>query len=166
MEENQNRNLSVPEPSAQTEPSPTETPALSGIGYLIVRASTARGAIPLAGARVDIRRYEDEKTGDPARRGDIVASLVTGTDGNTVRVPLPTPPASASESPGAATPYGRYSVDVFLEGYRRQSYIGIPIFDGVTSLQSAVLVPLPEDGSGGTLPEDTRYFPEVGYPEL
>ena len=45
-------------------------------------------------------------------------------------------------------------------------YLGIPIFDGITSLQSAVLIPLPEDGSGGTLPKDTQYFPETGYPEL
>lgn len=171
MEERQNRD--IPEvPTPAQEPAPTPVPEAeapsdgTGMGYLIVRVSTARGAIPLEGARVDIRTYEDEKGSDPVTRGDIVASLVTGRDGCTVRIPLPTTPAAASESPGASRPYARYSADVFLVGYRRQCYLGIPIFDGITSLQSAFLIPLPEDGSGGTLPEDTQYFPEAGYPEL
>ncbi len=171
MEERQNRDIpEVPTPAQEPAPTPTpeaETPSGgTGLGYLIVRVSTARGAIPLEGARVDIRTYEDEKDSDPATRGDIVASLITGRDGSTVRLPLPAPSAAASESPGAIQPYARYSADVFLEGYRRKSYLGIPIFDGITSLQSAVLIPLPEDGSGGTRPEDTQYFPETGYPEL
>lgn len=170
MEERQNRDTpEVPTPAPEPTPTPMperEMPAETGVGYLIVRVTTARGAIPLEGARVDIRTYEDEKGSDPTSRGDIVASLITGRDGSTVRVPLPTPPAASSESPGSNHPYARYSADVFLDGYRRQSYLGIPIFDGITSLQSAVLIPLPEDGSGGTIPEDTQYFPETGYPEL
>ena len=171
MEERQNRDIpEVPTPAQEPAPAPVpeaEAPSDgTGTGYLIVRVSTARGAIPLEGARVDIRTYEDEKGSDPVTRGDIVASLVTGRDGCTVRIPLPTTPAAASESPGASRPYARYSADVFLVGYRRQCYLGIPIFDGITSLQSAFLIPLPEDGSGGTLPEDTQYFPEAGYPEL
>lgn len=164
MEEKQNHDATAA-PSPVRDPAAV-SPAETGVGYLIVRVTTARGAIPLEGARVDIRTYEEEQSSDPSTRGDIVASLITGRDGTTVRVPLQTQPAAASESPGTKQPYARYSADVFLEGYRRQSYLGIPIFDGITSLQSAVLVPLPEDGSGGTLPEDTQYFPETGYPML
>ncbi len=164
MEENR-----TPDTAQTPDITPDNTPpdtAGSGTGYLIVRATTAQGAIPLEGARVDICAYDEEQESDPARRGDAVASLLTGRDGSTTRVPLPTVPAAASEHPGARRPYARYCADVFLVGYRRQSYIGIPIFDGITSLQSAVLVPLPEDGSGGTLPESPQYFPETGYPGL
>lgn len=166
MEEKQNR--PVPLPAPETAPPAEADPRdNSGTGYLIVRVTTARGAIPLEGARVDIRTYEEESEADPSVRGDLVASLVSGRDGSTPRLQLPAPPASASESPGAGKPpYARYSAEVALDGYRRQTYLGIPIFDGITSLQPAVLVPLPEDGSGGTLPMDPQYFPESGYPGL
>ena len=165
MEEKQNRpeSLPAPEPAPSAEAGPRET---GGTGYLSVRVTTARGAIPLEGARVDIRTCDEESEVDPSVRGDIVASLVSGRDGNTARLPLPTSPASASESPGTSQPYARYSAEVSLDGYRRQTYLGIPIFDGITSLQPAILVPLPEDGSGGTLPMDPQYFPESGYPGL
>ena len=165
MEENQNRDLAYTPPTPEPLPQPPTT-GQTGTGYLIVRVSTARGAIPLAGAQVDIRDFNDEEAADPTVRGDIVASLVTGRDGSTARIPLATSPASASETPGASQPYARYSAEVSLDGYRRQTYIGIPIFDGITSLQQAILVPLPEDGSGGTLPMEPQYFPESGYPGL
>lgn len=165
MEENRNRETPDAAPR-QDPPSPTTSGENTGTGYLIVRVTTARGAIPLAGAQVDIRSYEDESTADPATRGDIIASLVSGRDGNTPKIPLPAPPAADSESPGARQPFSRYSIDVTLPGYRSQTYLGVPVFDGVTSLQPAVLVPLPENGSGGTVPMNPEYFPESGYPGL
>ena len=76
----------------------------TGTGYLIVQVSTARGAIPLEGARVDIRTYEAEEASDPAKRGDVIASLISGRDGNTARIPLSAPPASASEKPNHGIP--------------------------------------------------------------
>lgn len=163
MEEEQARNL--PQPDAAPEVSP-EPPAAgqTGIGYLIVRVSTARGAIPLSGACVDIRSLDADT--DAAVRGDIVASLITGRDGSTVRVPLSTAPAAASETPGVRQPFARYSAEVAMKGYRRQTYIGIPVFDGITSIQQAILIPLPEDGTGGTGPMEPQYFPESGYPQL
>lgn len=164
MDENQNQGLppSAPAPS----PVPAPAPDQSGTGYLIVHVTTARGAIPIEGAQVDIRTYEEEASSNPATRGDVVASLTSGRDGNTTRIPLSTPPAGTSERPGSVRPFALYQADVFAEGYRRQSYLGIPVFDGITSLQPAVLVPLPEDGSGGTAPAEPLYFPESGYPNL
>ena len=165
MDENRNRETPDAAPR-QDPPSPATSGENSGTGYLIVRVTTARGAIPLAGAQVDIRDYEDENTAAPVTQGDIIASLVSGRDGNTPKIPLPAPPAADSETPGARQPFSRYSVEVTLPGYRSQTYLGVPIFDGVTSLQPAVLVPLPEDGSGGTVPMNPEYFPESGYPGL
>lgn len=165
MEEKQNRpeSLPAPEPAPSAEAGPRET---GGTGYLIVRVTTARGAIPLEGARVDIRTCNEESEVDPSVRGDIVASLVSGRDGSTVRVPLSTAPAAASETPGVRQPFARYSAEVAMTGYRRQTYIGIPVFDGITSIQQAILTPLPEDGTGGTGPMEPQYFPESGYPQL
>ncbi len=138
------------------------TPPSVGTGYLIVHVTTARGAIPLEGARVDIRTYEPEETSDPDTRADVVASLVSGRDGNTARIPLSAPPKSASEVPGNGTPYALYQAEISLEGYYDQTYIGIPIFDGITAIQPAVLIPLPENGTSSIpRPDDTRYFENV-----
>lgn len=165
MEENRNRETPDNVPR-QDPPSPATSGENTGTGYLIVHVTTARGAIPLAGAQVDIRDYADEAVTEPATRGDIIASLVSGRDGNTPKIPLPAPPAADSESPGARQPYSKYSVDVTLHGYRSQTYLGVPVFDGITSLQQAFLVPLPENGSGGTFPMNPEYFPECDYPGL
>lgn len=162
MEENQSDRIPQPVPKPESD----RPPEFGGTGYLIVRVTTAMGAIPLSGAQVDIRNYADEDTEEPEVQGDILTSMRTGRDGKTAKVALPTPPAAASESPGARQPFARYSVDVSLPGYRRQTYLGVPVFDGITSLQSANLVPLPEDGSGGTAPNTPEYFPESGYPGL
>ncbi len=130
-----------------------------GTGYLIVQVSTARGAIPLEGARVDIRTYESETTSDSDTRADVVASLVSGRDGNTARIPLSAPPKAMSERAGNGTPYALYQAEVSLEGYYDQTYIGIPIFDGITAIQPAILIPLPENGTASIpRPEGTRFF--------
>ena len=130
-----------------------------GMGYLVLHVTTAGGAIPLEGAKINVNRYAPEVSSDPKTRGDTVASPVSGTDGNTVRIPLSAPSRALSESPGNPTPYSLYSVDATLDGYYSQSYAGIPIFDGVTSIQPIVLIPLPENGTQG-LPrqESVRYF--------
>ena len=86
MEENRNREIPDAAPR-QDPPSPATSGENSGTGYLIVRVTTARGAIPLAGAQVDIRDYEDENTAAPVTQGDIIASLVSGRDGNTPKIP-------------------------------------------------------------------------------
>ena len=88
----------------QNNGTPPAAPDMTGTGYLIVQVTTARGAIPLEGAKVDIRSYEAEDTSAPETRGDVIASLTSGRDGNTPRVSLPTPPRAASESPGNIRP--------------------------------------------------------------
>lgn len=156
----QNANQS---PMPQT---PNENPGDTGTGYLTVQVTAAHGAIPLSGARVEIRSYGQEDATAPSTRGDTVASLVSGADGKTATIPLSAPPASRSADPGVQFPFARYQADVYLAGYRRQSYIGIPVFDGVTSLQGADLVPLPEDGSGGSQLMEPQLFQDPGFPEL
>ena len=103
-------------------------------GYLTVRVSTARGAIPLSGATVNIR-------GGDAESSTILYSLISDRDGKTERVALPTPPMENSESPGMATPYSTYNIDVFKEGYIPLYFHNVPIFPSVISVQPAVMVP-------------------------
>lgn len=106
------------------------------VGYLVVKVSTARGAIPLENAAVSIRG-EGEDTG-------IFYSLRTNSDGATERVSLPAPSRISSESPGNAKPYATYSIDVFKDGYLPLSFQGVPVFSSILSIQPAVMIPSPD----------------------
>ena len=108
-----------------------------GIGYLVVRVSTARGAIPLEKASVSIRGGSPETSG-------IIYSLLTNQDGLTEKISLPTPAASFSASPNNPTPYSTWNVDVFKEGYTPISFTGVPVYPSVVSIQPAVMIPIPQ----------------------
>ena len=134
-----------------------------GTGYLIVHVTTARGAIPLEGAQVDIRSYPPDKT---EGRGDVIASLVTQRDGNTLPYPLTAPPRTDSLRPGNGTPYAVYFLEVHENGYYSQTYQNVPIFDGIVAIQPADLIPLPEnERTDSRNPEGERFF-ESAAPDL
>ena len=105
------------------------------VGYLIVKVSTARGAIPLENASVSIRGARPENAG-------MLYSLRTNRDGQTERVTLPTPPRSASDAPGGVTPYATYNIDVFRDGYVPLTFEAVPVFPSILSIQPAVMVPM------------------------
>ena len=148
-----------------TSERPTPRNTNMGQGYLVVHVTTARGAIPLEGAQVNVRDNRPEfETG----RGDVIASLVTGNDGNTQPLQLPAPPRSESLQPnnGGEKPYATYHVEVQLEGYYTQNYANVPIFDGIAAIQPADLIPLPENGRTDSRTPDGQRFFESSAPEL
>ena len=132
-------------PIPSTEGLPEEVPYSgdTGTGFLVVRASTALGAIPLEGALVNIRTAADRAV-SATENGTLVASLRTNRDGLTSRVALPAPSKVLSESPGNELPYAVYDLDVSLDGYATQYFQRLPIFDTITSLQAVEMTPLPE----------------------
>ena len=109
-----------------------------GEGYLIVRVSTARGAIPVEGAEVIIRKSD-------ASDSDIIASMISSNSGLTSSTSLPAPPRALSESPGSIKPFATYNIEIRANGYSAQYYNEVPIFDGITSYQNAILIPLPDN---------------------
>ena len=112
--------------------------SLTELGYLIVKVSTARGVIPLMDATVNIREGNANDTA-------ILYSLRTDRDGQTERIALPTPPRSASQEPDSVTvPYALYNIDVFKDGYVPLFFQNVPLFPTITSIQPAVMVPLPD----------------------
>ena len=120
----------------------------TGTGYLIVRVATARGAIPLENATVNVRIAAapdgaEREEGTP-REGELVAALRTDRDGLAPRLALSAPPRALSEAPGSRRPYALYDIDAALEGYGSNYYQNVPVFDTVTSLQTVELIPLPE----------------------
>ncbi len=129
---------------------------LSGTGYLLIRATTAKGAIPLEGVMVMVRNRLPEFT---EGRGDVIISAVTDRSGSTERLALPAPPRAESEHPGGRKPYASYDVDLSADGYYQHRYSAVPVFDGITAVQQADLVPLPENGiPDGATPDGTLYF--------
>lgn len=103
-------------------------------GYLTVMVSTARGAIPLEGATVNVR-------GDTDDSSEILFSLLSDRDGKTPKISLPTPPKSNSDTPGGASAFATYNIDVFKDGYVPLYFQNVPIFPSVHSIQPAVMVP-------------------------
>ena len=130
------------------ERSSPPVPETDCFGYLVVQVTTARGAIPLEGAQVSILTYEplDPPPDDPTD-GTAVALLTTDRDGNTPTIRLPSPPCSNSQSPDAGRPYALYQCTVRLKGYYDRTYVGIPVYEGITVIQPVVMIPLPESGS-------------------
>ena len=108
------------------------------VGYLIVKVSTARGAIPLEDAAVSIKASTSENSG-------IVFSLETNADGLTPKITLPAPPRILSESPSNAIPFSSWNIDVFKDGYIPVSFQNVPVYSSVVSIQPAVMIPISEN---------------------
>ena len=113
----------------------TPNTSSNGVGYLIVRVSTALGAIPIEDALVTIRGAEQKNS-------DVIYSQKTDSSGTTKKVPLPAPNIRESEAPGAIRPYSLYNVDISKDGYLPLKLNNVAIFDSITSIQPATILPL------------------------
>ena len=123
-------------------------------GKLTVKVSTAQGAIPIKDAVVYITSYTPNVSPDSE-----TFSLRTNSDGITQTLELATPARSLSLSPGSAVvPNSEYVLIVKKDGYKTAELIGVPIFDGITSIQNVFLVPLTEDELlSGDITEEAFY---------
>ena len=171
------RNIPIPEPRplprpSSPAPSPrpsdgdrSDTRPMTGQGKLVFQITTAGGAIPLEGAEVTLR----QSRGPTDAGGDVLSVLYSGRDGKTEVLTLPAPARGYSLEPardGAPVPYALYNADVRMDGFYKQSYIRIPVFDGITSIQRASLIPLPENGySDGMRPDGDKFY-EGESPDL
>ena len=54
-------------------------------------------------------------------------------------------------------PYSLYSIDVFYDGYVDLSFVNVPVFDTITSVQPANMIPKPDNEySDSFAPYDTE----------
>lgn len=136
-----------------------ETPNTNtGQGQLSVRVISGNGAFPVENAYVYIREY---KEGAP-----ILYSLRTNADGFTEAVPLATPPRVDSLSPSVIIPYSEYVVTVKKDGFYTSENIGLPMFDGVTSIQKVNLLPLTEEDLLSGKEPRQEFYESGGYEAL
>jgi hypothetical protein len=136
-----------------------------GKGTLIFRVATAGGAIPLENAEVLVSYHTN---GEGADRGRVITVMLTDRDGKTPPLSLDAPSGTLSMSPSTngVLPFALYDAEVFLDGFYRQEYTQIPIFDRIVSIQPVNLIPLPQNGQTDSVtPDDTR-FTEGENPDL
>lgn len=126
------------------------------IGYIQVRVTTARTAIPIVGAYVTI-------TSSAGENETVHFVALTDEDGLTPVFPIPAVSGQLSLEPGNPHPYTTYDVMVSAPGYFRVHNKDLPMFGGIHAVQPVELIPLPE-GSDGEEPE--LVYPENGPENL
>ena len=137
-----------------------------GQGKLVFQITTAGGAIPLEGAEITLRPTRSVSDGNG---GEVIAVLYSDRDGKSEVLSLPAPIRSLSLEPardGSPVPYALYNADVRMNGFYSQTFIRIPVFDGITSIQRASLIPLPENGYEDGVRPDGEIFYEGESPNL
>ena len=165
------RNTPRPRPTPSTPVTPPSVPdrpsdQMTGQGKLVFQITTASGAIPLEGAEIIVRNFRSASDGNG---GEVVAVLYSDGDGKTEILTLPAPARGFSLEPskdGSPVPYALYDAEVNLDNFFTQSYIRIPVFDGITSIQRASLIPLPENGFADGFRPDGEKFYEGESPNL
>lgn len=129
------------EPSEQLPLSMENEPPATDTGYLVIRAFTARQAVPVAGAHVSVSRQTD--SGE-----ELYKLAVTDIDGRTPVMALPAASRELSQKPGNEHPYISYIVRVNQPGYIPVRDFRVPVYGGVTAIQPVELIPLPEQNNG------------------
>lgn len=123
--------------------------APTGTGYIIVNVTTANQAIPLENATVYVYEYDLQE--ENQNRGGLITVEQTNMSGTSPIIPLPAPSRSESMAPGGIKPYTTYNLDVIKDGYYNQSYINVPVFDGITAIQNVDLIPLSDNSLNRSL---------------
>ena len=111
------------------------------IGYLLVQARTAHGAVPISGVQVRIQ----DSAGRP------VYELTTDENGETPMVSLETVDKSLSLDSGySGEPYKSYEVFAGVRGFLPVHVSGVAVFEGERAVLPLALVPEgKEDGQVG-----------------
>lgn len=124
-------------------------------GYITVNVRTAGGALPVENAVVTVKDSG----------GAILAVFFTDRDGKTPRLKVLAPPRANSESPGAASPpFFNYNIDTDKEGFVSVRNVDVPVYPGITSVQTVDLIPISEGSS--RLPGDVISYTEGTPPNL
>ncbi len=100
-------------------------------GFLVIRASAARDAVPVIGASVTVCPMDD---------GSRCIRVRTDMSGRTEQIELDAPSLDGM-SPAQSPPYASYRVDIDHPEYRPVTVNNVPIFAGVTSTLPVILTP-------------------------
>lgn len=137
-------------PAAPERPLPTDT------GYLRVRTSSARGAIPLADSVITVLSVDGEHE-------ELLHLAKTDESGYSPVFSLPTFRRELTLQPGSDYPNICYTVLAHRAGYFSSRNESVPVYGGVTSVQEIAMIPLPEaGGQGETIRNPGQSAPDLG----
>lgn len=107
----------------------------TGRGTMAFRVYTAREALPVVGAEVVISKIIGGKP-------YVFSTVATDLSGQTAPLSLPAPEKSLSLDSGNKTqPFSLYDATITKKGYASIKITGIPVFDGVNSVQRTAMIP-------------------------
>lgn len=136
-----NQNTEVPSPSYASEPADliekylNANPKTGYIKFQVYQDSPLYGRRPIANAKITLC----EEIG----HGFYVCKVITtDMDGNTEPVAVPTVSAELSQKPDNGNTHSAYDISVEAPGFIQSNTYGIPVYEGVTSIQSVVLSPI------------------------
>ncbi len=66
---------------------------------------------------------------------------------------------SLSETPPSSTPFAIYDIDVFKDGYTDLHFTNVAVFDSITSIQPAVMIPLPDNNYDDSFSPNSDFNP-------
>lgn len=111
----------------------------TGRGTMAFRIYTAREALPVVGAEVVISKIIGGKP-------YVFETITTDLSGQTAPFALPAPEKSLSlDSGNKIQPFSLYDATISKKGYAVVKITGIPVFDGVNSVQRTAMVPAEGD---------------------
>ncbi len=128
-----------------------QAPGNNHEGYIVVHVTTARGAIPLADASVQI-------TGTTPETSGVIYSLITNADGQTQKVALPAPDKALGQKPGDEKTYATYNIEITKPGFIPLLFHNVPIYDTITSIQPAIMLPAVENQGTVYPPNHIIYY--------
>lgn len=138
---------------------------MENIGFLQIVARTANGALPIENAKINIFEYSPNDEKSP--NSNILYSLLTDESGKTPKVALPAKNKNLSLTPDNEHPFTVYNIVASKEGYYDNSYINVPIFQGITAIQPVDMIPLIEYGKeSDDYPDSTIRFNETPNTDL
>lgn len=107
---------------------------MSAEGYLQVRVYTSDALIPLEGAAIVVRD----------KNGKLIATRLTDSSGRINPVIIKVPDAEDSQSPGFdGQPYTVVSLQAQHPYYEQVQINQVQMFEGITTLQTVAMVPIP-----------------------
>ncbi len=129
-----------PQTSSQSGAGQQIPPSKEAVGYLLVQVRTGDGGIPVENAAVTVSRNENGK--------EVIYRLsVTGKSGETELIELPV--YKMTSNPNSPEDYEKstdYDVSVYIKDYFRVVSRNVPVFDGIKSIQTFNLIPIPFSG--------------------
>lgn len=132
LENFDNRDTGVPDAPPINQNGEVPNAPNSAYGSLRVQVFAADQVYPISAANVVVTENEKD---------DVLFQGYTDSSGIVDNILLPAPSKEMSEAPSLLKPYAQYDITVSHPRFAQRKYVGVPVFEGIKSIQTVQLVP-------------------------